>query len=561
MRSQYLTFLLIATVILNGGCGGKNSSSTRGALRGRVVIASETSESLGGSVAKVSSRVNFAKVAPRRRSITPVSVGNEWVVILRPGLNQAEAAAVISGLGGKLKKKVYGTAATYVITVDDHTFSPEEAARHPKVESVERNLRFQAFAAPNDPYYTEPYYWNYQMLNLPSAWELQKGGAEVTVAVIDSGVAPAHPDLADNLVFGYDFVDDDDEPWDITYYNAVNRYSHGTHVAGIIGAVTDNGVGVAGVAWNVKIMPIRILGPDGMGSFADAAAGINWAVAHGANIINLSFGDPRVTATDARAAIVVAAIDNAIAKGVTVVAAAGNYVNSVCFPANYDPVIAVAALDETGAVASYSGYGAAVDICAPGGGEPAAATILEWNGQTILSTCYDKQKQTCVYTQMYGTSMAAPHIAGLAALLYSQGITNPATVETVIENTATSLGDASRYGAGKANAYAALFTSTAVINVFYYNLADFASPGPFYRTGSDGSYKIANLTPGSYRVCVFIDNDKDGAVSGGDLAAISAPVSVAAGKTSTVNLTATTLTGIAAVPVNSYFQQLLDGHH
>ncbi|MFP4017139.1 MAG: S8 family serine peptidase, partial [Halanaerobiales bacterium] len=155
---------------------------------------------------------------------------------------------------------------------------------------------------PDDPAFIEQQ-WNLKMMGLEKTWESVKGSRDVTVAVIDSGILPDHPDLQGNITKGYDFIDHDDDPTDTD-----PDFSHGTHVAGIIGAVTNNGEGIAGINWNVKIMPVRVIGPGGSGGYSALIAGIHWAVDNGANIINLSLAGS-VDSTSLREAVNYA-IDN-----------------------------------------------------------------------------------------------------------------------------------------------------------------------------------------------------------------------------------------------------------
>lgn len=289
MIKKIMLLLMLISVVMYTGCSGSNggggSKPSTGTIQGTVSIPSDSASSGSLSISNSNSTADFLKVPLRKSQFTQQSVANEKIVKLRPGLNESEAAQIIASLGGTIKKKLYGTESTYLITVNDKTFSKSSANQNSNIEYVEDNLKFQAFAEPNDTYYP---LWNYNMLNLPAAWDEQKGNSNVIVAVLDTGISMTHLDLAANLVSGYDFVDNDNDPSDTVYYNEENQYSHGTHVAGIISAVTDNGIGIAGVAWNVKIMPIRVLGADGKGNSVDIIEGINWAVSHGANVINLS---------------------------------------------------------------------------------------------------------------------------------------------------------------------------------------------------------------------------------------------------------------------------------
>ncbi|WP_455221313.1 S8 family peptidase [Kaarinaea lacus] len=300
------------------------------------------------------------------------------------------------------------------------------------VEYAALNYIRQPLLEPNDRYYGLQ--WHYPQINLPLAWERTTGNANVTVAVIDSGVLN-HPDLQSSLVQGYDFISSidnsadgdgiDSDPTDPGDTDGVTPSSfHGTHVAGTIAAVSNNTTGVAGVTWNVKVMPLRVCGTLGCSDY-DIQQALRYAAglsndsgtvpAQPADVINLSLGAP-TTSTVAPPAYV--AVRNA---GVIVVAAAGNESSSELFaPAAYDGVVSVSAVDFDGNLAFYSNTGSTIDVAAPGGDITA-----NLNGDTypdgILSTVGSDQSGTLElgYGFYQGTSMAAPHVAGVAALMKS----------------------------------------------------------------------------------------------------------------------------------------------
>ncbi|WP_436527510.1 S8 family peptidase [Actinoplanes sp. HUAS TT8] len=312
----------------------------------------------------------------------------------------------------------------------------EQAQRADNALGVEVDGVVHALEAPSgsDPYRSRQ--WDLSKMNVPAAWTTSTG-AGVTVAVIDTGVDASHPDLAGQVLTGYDTTTD-------TVGGNADPQGHGTHVAGTIAALTGNGIGVSSIAPNVKILPVRALGKDGSGDMSDTAQGIVWATDHGANVINMSLG------SSGQSSAVSVAITYARSKGVVVVAAAGNERakgSPVSYPGADAGVIAVAATDSGDAVASYSNAGSYVDVAAPGSG--------------ILSTYPTALAASGTgYATMNGTSMASPHVAGTAALLLAAhpGLT-PDQVESALESTAVDLGPTGRdndYGYGRIDAAAAL---------------------------------------------------------------------------------------------------------
>lgn len=264
-------------------------------------------------------------------------------------------------------------------------------------------------------------------------------GAGVTVAVIDSGVDPGHPDLQANLLPMIDEVAARSRK-DVSYgrdYAGKDGNGHGTHVAGIIGAVANNGRGVRGAASGVKLLPIKVTSALGETDDVTIAKGIYDAVDAGAHVINLSIGGPDPSL------LLLEALNYAFNKGVTVVIAAGNESRDVNYPAAFDGVVAVGALTATNEVASYSNRGPKLVICAPGGGKAGS-----WEGAAIYSTtptypCHITQteRNTTEYGYLAGTSMATPLVTAAVALIlaHEPGLA-PAQVRTRLAATADDLG-------------------------------------------------------------------------------------------------------------------------
>ncbi|WP_418961552.1 S8 family peptidase [Streptomyces tritici] len=360
----------------------------------------------------------------------------------------------------------------------------------PSVASVEPDIRAYAMAVtPNDTDYAKQ--WDLFEatggMNVPPAWD-KTTGSGVTVAVIDTGYA-AHSDLASNVVSGYDFISSsadardgngrdadakDEGDWNATDgecgtgSRASNSSWHGTHVAGTIGAVTHNTKGIAGIAYNAKIQPVRVLGKCG-GSSADIADAITWASGGSvpgvpanptpAKVINLSLGGASSTCPS----VYQTAINGAVSRGTTVVVAAGNSnANTSGFtPANCSNVITVASTSREGNRSYYSNYGTIVDVSAPGGetrratDTPGTVTTPENGIYSTLNSGTTTQSLEN-YKPYQGTSMAAPHIAGLAALLESAKSTlTPADIESAIKANARPLPGTCSGGCGTGIADAA----------------------------------------------------------------------------------------------------------
>jgi serine protease len=305
---------------------------------------------------------------------------------------------------------------------------------------------------PNDPQFK--YQWHLVQIGMPAAWKLADGSG-VIVAVIDTGVAYEKwknfhqvPDLAETkFVKGYDFVGNS--------VHADDDHGHGTHVAGTIAQSTNNGIGVAGVAPGATIMPLKVLSASGSGSVAGIADAIHYAADNGAKVINMSLGGRF------RSKVLEKAVKYAHDKGVVVVCAAGNDgSNRVSYPAAYPGAIAVAATQFDETTTFYSNSGKEIDIAAPGGN-----TQVDQNGDgmpdgVLQNTIVIGDPTRDGYFPFMGTSMASPHVAGVAALVVAQGVTDPDAVEKVLKDAARKPKngklDTAKYGAGIVDAPAAI---------------------------------------------------------------------------------------------------------
>lgn len=319
--------------------------------------------------------------------------------------------------------------------------------RRAEVEVAEPLMRFEKSFVPDDPQYAKQ--WNLKMIDMPKAWEETKGKG-VIVAVLDTGIAYEDhddfrrvPDLKGvRFAEGYDFVNNDTHPND--------DHGHGTHVAGTIAQATNNGEGVAGIAFEATLMPVKVLDHFGSGNSAAISDAVRWAADHGAKVINMSLGG------GGRSAVFENAVAYARKKGAVVVCAAGNTGRGqVEFPAAYPASVAVAAVGPSGSKAPYSSFGKELDIAAPGGDK------TQGDEAGILQNTIDPQDVSkSVYAAYQGTSMAAPHVSAVAALLFANGAKNPDQVEAALFKSAKMAagqhGWSEQYGHGVLSAMGAL---------------------------------------------------------------------------------------------------------
>jgi subtilisin family serine protease len=285
--------------------------------------------------------------------------------------------------------------------------NPRKHAAPPLVEAAVPPALTATSITPNDPLWRDS--WSLGKVHALGAWNLTTGASETVVAVLDTGADLTHPDLQGAFVAGYDTVNEDADPTD--------DHGHGTMVAGVIAARANNGIGVVGACWRCSVMPVKVIGANGLGTAPDIAEGIVWATGHGARVINLSF---TLSASDGAVA---AAIEHARASGVVVVAAAGNTGTSdVTYPAAYPGVVSVAGTDAADARYSWSNYGSWVRLAAPG--------------------CNQTTAPGGTYGDFCGTSSATAFVSGLAGLLRSYaGQLSPDAIAQALSANSAQVGD------------------------------------------------------------------------------------------------------------------------
>ncbi|MBN1221648.1 MAG: peptidase S8 [Candidatus Aminicenantes bacterium] len=337
---------------------------------------------------------------------------DQVLVKFKSDISAMEIEAIISAYRTYKIKKISGLNI-YQLQIPQG-FSVEETvyaySKNPDVEFVEPNYVARITETPNDSLFSYQYALNNtgQAIGIPgsptgraradikatAAWDETIGLEATVIAIVDTGVEILHPDLQDKIISGgRDFVNSD--------FDADDDNGHGTHVAGIAAADTHNTEGIAGVAWDCRILPVKVMDADGSGLYSWIIDGIRWAADNEVHVINLSLGG------DADADSLRAAITYAVSKGIVCVASGGNDGSSVLYPAAYDNCLAVAATDYNDDRPDWSNSGPEIDVAAPG--ERVLSTIPTWFfGEGSLP-----------YAFGFGTSMSAPHVAGLAALIKS----------------------------------------------------------------------------------------------------------------------------------------------
>ncbi|MCY4599534.1 MAG: S8 family serine peptidase [Acidobacteria bacterium] len=460
-----------------------------------------------------SRRTAAIELAGAQSAGNPRYVSGEVIARFTPGAAPERLAGRLLELGVRRaapRPDAAGFDLLELVPGADPEAVAQALAALPDVEFAQPSYLRRPLFVPNDPYFAEQ--WNLAILNMTQAWDINRGAGETVIAaVIDTGVAlfdghiefeasaftlddvweypalgalripfAAAPDLAgpDRFVAPWDFIWEDDTPVDLE--------GHGTHVAGAIGQLTDNGIGAAGMAFNVRIMPLKVLanewdlifgaldGDECCGaSDADVARAIRYAVDNGARVINLSLGG------EEESPVIDDAVRDAVERGAFVAMAAGNEFmdgNPPSHPAAssaaIDGAMAVGAVDQSLRRAEYSNTGSYVEIAAPGGYRSRDGT---YDGGLVLQQRISRRAaltfllppaffgpprfDELVIAGAQGTSFATPHVTGLAALLMTQGITDPAVIEAAIKYFAVDLGPAGRddeFGYGLINPHATL---------------------------------------------------------------------------------------------------------
>jgi|JI6StandDraft_1071083.scaffolds.fasta_scaffold00059_9 serine protease len=412
----------------------------------------EPEDGEGGSEAELA-----ALLADLGLDFEPAGFYSEGEHLFRVFGDEAALTALQARLQGHPLVEVVEPELMYdLIDVADADAAPLVASDDLEAKDLEASKRQRERFIPDDPWFARQ--WHMEMIHTPEAWKIT-GGKGAIVAVIDTGVAwkdlpgtaKQVPDLAGTaFTHGQTFVSG-------ALPDGLDDHLHGTHVAGTIAQTTHNALGVAGVAFESTIMPLKVLSGDGRGSVPGIANAIRYAADHGAQVINMSLGGPLPSSVLGKA------VAYAHDKGVTVVCAAGNEKRSrVGYPAGHDGAVAVAAVDGTGVRSWYSNWGKDLDISAPGGDTRADKNGDGFPDGVLQNTIGLQNPMHSDYMWLQGTSMASPHVAGVAALVVSRGITNPDEVERILKRTATHPNNVEwdkEYGAGVVDALAAVDAS------------------------------------------------------------------------------------------------------
>jgi len=355
--------------------------------------------------------IHVGKDNLRSRNSQQRYASGEILVKFRPTLSEVQVANLIEMYQSRAVKKIE-RLNVYQVQIPEY-YSVEEMVhafdRNPDVEYAEPNYIARITATPNDLLFREQYALHNTGQDIgvpgspsgtpradikaPEGWEETKGTNATVIAILDTGIDLLHPDLQSKVVSGgRDFVNDD--------FDATDDNWHGTHVAGIAAADTNNTEGIAGVAWNCRLLPVKVLDEEGLGYYSWIAEGIRWAADEGADVISMSFGGP------SEGGILREALNYAKAAGVVLVASAGNDDDSVYYPAAYDEYcLAVAATDYNDERPDWSNPGPEIDVAAPGIRIISCVPTWFWGPGSFP------------YGYAGGTSQAAPHVAGLAALI------------------------------------------------------------------------------------------------------------------------------------------------
>lgn len=369
----------------------------------------------------------------------PLAPSGRILVGFRSGTTPSDGQTAHERAGGQPVSRV-SKLRIDVVAVDPGQVGAALATyrEDPRVSFAEPDFLGGSAEVPNDPNFSKQ--WNLSKIKAPQAWNESKGSG-VRIAILDTGVDLQHPDLKGKVVAKRNFTGDECSNDD----SVDDANGHGTHIAGVAAAVTDNGVGVAGVGRASSLMVGKVLNDAGKGYYSWWICGITWAADNGAKVINLSLGGPSASQA------LKSAVDYAWNRGVVVVAAAGNGGKTTAFyPAYYANTIAVASTNSADALSGFSNRGAWVDIAAPG--EGIYSTLP-------TSTSAHGAKN---YGTLSGTSMATPHVAGLAALIWANGATSAAQVRNILQSTADRVaGTGTWFEHGRINAAKAVGADSA----------------------------------------------------------------------------------------------------